>query len=157
MPIADICKDILRWLKEEGHGMFEHMLQCEHTSEIGWLAWMMEAYVLAEAISTAIGIQVGLCWKMISTGTRGKIPQEQQVRALHVEVDSSYQMLAQKALLSTYGKQNSGNYPNGVHLRFVLPISAAYNTHTRSKLEWLKARQQLWSKSYKTTTSWEIT
>mmetsp|Transcript_18170 Transcript_18170/g.25665 ORF Transcript_18170/g.25665 Transcript_18170/m.25665 type:complete len:105 (-) Transcript_18170:560-874(-) len=39
MSIADIRKDILRWLKEEGHGLFEGMLQCKQTMEIGWLVY----------------------------------------------------------------------------------------------------------------------
>jgi len=77
LPMEEMHKDALRWLKEEDHGLFERMLQCENTVEIGWFvfsSWIMEASVPAEAIGEEIGMDVGLRWKMISVGTREKIP-----------------------------------------------------------------------------------
>lgn len=50
---------MVRWLKQEGHGMFERMLQVAETSEIGWLVystWQMETDVLAQAIEDVINI-----------------------------------------------------------------------------------------------------
>ena len=116
----------------------------------------MEAASLAEAISKHIEINIGLRWKMISLGTRERIPPEQQVRALHIEVAVEDRVAAQQALLAVYGRKSTGSYPNGIRLRFALPIAAAYNLTTKAKLEQLRSRQQLWSTTYKKGQSWEI-
>ena len=160
IPMPELRKDMLPWLKEEGHGLFTRTLQAENLVDVGWFVystWEMEADALAASISNHIQIEVGLRWKMISLGTRERIPTEQQVRALHIEVAVENRQLAQKALLAVYGRKNTGNYPNGVRLRFALPIGAAYNLNTKAKLEKLRTRQQLWSQTYKKGQSWEIT
>ena len=151
---------MLPWLKEEGHGLFTRTLQAENIVDVGWLVystWEMETEALAQAISDTIKIEVGLRWKMISLGIREKIPQEQQVRALHVEVSIENRLSAQKALLAVYGRRNTNTYPNGIRLRLALPITSAYNLSTKAKLERLRSRQQLWSQTYKKGQSWEIT
>ena len=160
IPINELRKDMLPWLKEEGHGLFTRTLQAENLVDVGWFVystWEMEADALSAAISDFIKIEVGLRWKMISLGTRERIPAEQQVRALHVEVAVENRMVAQKALLAVYGRQNTGSYPNGIRLRFALPLGAAYNLNTKAKLEKLRSRQQLWNQTYKKGQSWEIT
>ena len=94
---------------------------------------------------------------MISLGTCECIPREQQVRALHIEVAVEIWLAAQSALLAVYGRKNTGSYPNGIRLRFALPIGAAYNLDTKAKLEKLRSHQQVWSQTYKKGQSWEIT
>ena len=45
LPIQDLRKDMIRWMKKEGHGIFERMLQVADTSEVGWLVnstWQMD-------------------------------------------------------------------------------------------------------------------
>ena len=160
IPITELRKDMLPWLKDEGHGLFTRTLQAENLVDVGWFVystWEMEADSLATAISDHIKIEVGLRWKMISLGTKERIPSEQQVRALHIEVSVENRQAAQKALLAVYGRKNTGSYPNGIRLRFALPIGAAYNLNTKAKLEKLRSRQQLWSQTYKKGQSWEIT
>ena len=160
IPMPDLKKDMIRWLKQEGHGMFERMLQVADTSEIGWLVystWQMEVDVLAQAIENTINIPVGIRWKQISMGNRERLPVEQQVKALHVEVASENRLIAQKALLATYGRRNTGAYPNGIRLRFALPLHTAHNLTTKAKLERLRARQQVWLHTYDKGFSWEIT
>ena len=160
IPMPDLKKDMIRWMKQEGHGMFERMLQVENTSEIGWLVystWQMEANVLAQAIEEFINIKIGLRWKQISMGSREKLSPDQQVKALHIEVASENRTIAQKALLSTYGRRNTGNYPNGIRLRFALPLHSAHNLNAKAKLERLRARQQVWLSTYEKGFSWEIT
>lgn len=90
-------------------------------------------------------------------GKREKVPLEQQVKALHIEVASENRMIAQKALLATYGRRNTGAYPNGVRLRFALPLHTAHNLNAKSKLERLRSRQQVWLNTYEKGFSWEIT
>ena len=160
VPIPELRKDMLPWLKDEGHGLFTRTLQVENITDVGWFVystWEMEAEALSAAISKVIQIEVGLRWKMINLGTRERIPPEQQVRALHIEVAVEDRLAAQRALLAVYGRKNSGQYPNGIRLRFALPIGAAYNLNTKAKLEKLRSRQQVWSQTYKKGQSWEIT
>ena len=135
-------------------------IQAKNLVNIGWFVygtWKMEAEALAAVISKHIQIEIGLHWKTISLGKRDKIPVEQQVRALHIEVAVQNRLAAQKALLAVYGRKSSGTYPNGIRLRFALPIGAAYNLNTRAKLEKLRSRQQLWSQTYKKGQTWKIT
>ena len=160
IPIQELRKDMLPWLKDQGHGLFTRSLQAENLVDVGWFVystWEMEADALASSISDFIKIEVGLRWKMVSLGTRERIPPEQQVRALHVEVAVENRMAAQKALLAVYGRKSTGSFPNGIRLRFALPIGAAYNLNTKAKLEKLRSRQQLWNQTYKKGQSWEIT
>ena len=117
----------------------------------------MEVDVLAEAIEDTINIPIGLRWKQISMGNRERLPTNQQVKALHIEVASENRSIAQKALLATYGRRNTGAYPNGIRLRFTLPLHSANNLNAKTKLERLRARQQVWLKTYDTGFSWEIT
>ena len=159
LPIQDLRQDMVRWLKREGHGLFERMLQVADTAEIGWLVystWQMETAVLAQAIESTIKIPIGLRWKQISQGKRERLPPDQQVKALHVEVALENRVIAQKALLSVYGRKNSGKYPNGIRMRFALPIHAAHNLTSKAKLERLRARQQVWVNKYEKGFSWEI-
>ena len=91
---------MLPWLKDEGHGLFTRSLQAENLVDVGWFVystWEMEAEYLATAISDWIQIEIGLRWKMISLGTKERIPSEQQVRALHIEVSVENRTAAQKA------------------------------------------------------------
>ena len=160
LPIQDLRQDMIRWLKREGHGLFERMLQVADTAEIGWLVystWQMEAPALAQAIEATIKIPIGLRWKQISNGSKERLPPDQQVKALHVEVALENRVVAQKALLAVYGRKNSGTYPNGIQMRFALPIHAAHNLNAKAKLERLRSRQQVWEKKYEKGFSWEIT
>ena len=159
LPMPDLRQDMIRWLKREGHGLFERMLQVADTVEIGWLVystWQMEAIVLAQAIESEIKIPVGLRWKQVSNGSRDRLPPDLQVKALHVEVALENRVVAQKALLAVYGRKNLGKYPHGIRLRFSLPIHAAHNLSAKAKLERLRARQQIWIKKYEKGFSWEI-
>ena len=50
-------------------------------------------------------------------------------------IASENSVIAQKAMFAIYGGKNSGNYPNGVCMRFSLLIHAAYNMNSKAKLE----------------------
>ena len=160
ISMQDLRKDMVRWMKQEGHGMFARMLQVADTAEVGWLVystWQMETDVLAQAIEDVINIPIGLRWKQISMGNREKLSLDQQVKALHIEVASENRSIAQRALLATYGRRNTGAYPNGIRMRFALPLHTAHNLNAKAKLERLRARQQVWTKTYEKGFSWEIT
>ena len=87
----------------------------------------METDVLAQAIEDVINIPIGLRWKQINMGAQERLPFDQQVKALHIEVVSENRSVAQKALLATYGRKNTDAYPNGIRMRFALPLHTAHN------------------------------
>ena len=73
IPIPELRKDMLPWLKEEGHRLFTRTLQAKNIVDVGWLVystWEMKTETLSQAISDIIKIEVGFRWKMISLGTR---------------------------------------------------------------------------------------
>lgn len=47
----------------------------------------MDRTNLAEQLSKAANIKLGLRFKIIQTGKRGKMAEEDKIRALHIEVD----------------------------------------------------------------------
>ena len=81
----------------------------------------MDAGALADEISEMLGFNVGLRWKTIDTGARGKIPSDKKSRALVVEVATETRFTNQRALLEFYSrnKKNINEYPNSICLCFV--------------------------------------
>jgi len=91
IPLGKIMKENNDWFCETRFGLWEATIQMESLVSIGWLLFLTNITntdILKKEISRFIeDILVGLWWKMISLGTQGKIPKENQVRALHVYVD----------------------------------------------------------------------
>jgi hypothetical protein len=159
--IADLKDGIREWLIINKHGLFERILQCDQTAEIGWLAYstkVMNTKSLSEAISASIEIPIGLRWKVIDLGKKGKIPANQAVRALHVEVAKTHQWQAQRALKAYYGGKEApeDGYPLGIKLRFVTPRKHALNTRDRQKVDRLRQRQNTFSGVIETQMSEDI-
>jgi hypothetical protein len=107
--ISDIREDMDPWLHDGGHGLFYKMLQAEDCTEIGWFLYStkeMDAGALVDEIADLVGVQIGLRWKVIDVGAKGKLPESQMIRALNVEVDSKYQWESQRKLINYFGKKN---------------------------------------------------
>jgi hypothetical protein len=160
-PLKDIRRDMRNWLMEGNHGVFYKMLQAESSSEIGWLLYStrdMDQGALADEMSDILGFNLGLRWKVIDIGVRGKIPESQKVMALSVEVEQHRRQEYQRKLIAMYGRQvkDVHEYPNGVRLRFVKQKSDCYNTNEKGKIDRLRQRQQLFNKSIQRTQTWEI-
>ena len=67
-------------------------LQCEKSSVIGWLLYStidMDREMLAAEILYTTGVTVGLRFRPISVSAKGPQRKEQQVGAIHVEIDDS--------------------------------------------------------------------
>jgi len=90
-PFPTAIKAIAMWLRKTKFGLWKSSLQSEKLVSFGWLLFLtstMDINILRGKISLRIGsIPVGLRWKMISMGTQGSVPKEQQVKALHLYVD----------------------------------------------------------------------
>jgi hypothetical protein len=158
---SEIRSDLQYWLNAGNHGLYERMLQVENSSEIGWLLYStkaMDAGALVDEIAELVGIQVGLRWKIIDVGAKGKLPEAQRVHALNVDVDSNYRWEAQKKLSAYFGRamKNQEEYPNGIRLRFVKSKRDALNSVEKSKIERLRARQKSFLSNILSTDTWDI-
>jgi len=106
VPLGKIMKENSNWFQETRFGLWEATIQMEVPVLIGWLLFSTNntnTELLKREISHFIDdIPVGLRWKMISLGTQGKIPKENQVRALHVYVDKMDVVAVKPRLMALY-------------------------------------------------------
>ena len=83
-------ENIYPWVQINGRGLFYNMLQEEDGVEIGWLLYStreMDTGASADEISDHLGVNVGLRWKVISTGAK-KLSKDNMIRALSLEVSA---------------------------------------------------------------------
>jgi len=116
--------------------------------------------VLQGEISQQIAsIPVGLHWKMISLGTQGLIPKDQQVKALHLYVDELDAALAKPRLMDVYtSKPAPGHsFPLGIRMRLVPELESILNTKGRANAKRLRACQNTWiAEKLAYIKTWEI-
>jgi len=88
---------------------------------VGWLLFSTNntnTDILKREILAAIeDIPVGLCWKMISLGTQGKISNENQVQALYVYVNEMDAPSAKPHLMELYAGNASVDHSFPLHMR----------------------------------------
>jgi len=92
---------------------------------------MMDVELLKDVISDLIeNIPVGLCWKMISHGSQGAIPKEQQVKALHVLVNKLDANMAKPLLMALHTNNPSADhkFPLHIQMQLVLEMDVVLNT-----------------------------
>ena len=109
------------WLDSKLYGLYNNMLQAEDAKDIGWLLYStreMDTGALADKIMDMIGVDIGLRWENIPTGTR---KQENIVKALVVEAPARKKWQVQRALLKLYSGtiKPPRAYPNSIRLCFV--------------------------------------
>jgi hypothetical protein len=149
------------YLSISKQAIYNKMLQVEESAIAGFLVYShndMDAGALADEISEHIGIPVGLRWRAIDIGIKGKIPDNQKVNALHVEVDKKNKMKAMKKLFELYPRTlvSTHLYPNGIKMRFVKNKSDAINIPEKRKIDKLRARQEKFSKTVRKIENWDI-
>ena len=154
-------EELQDWLDSGNHAMFYMMLQAEDSVEIGWLLYTtreMDAGAMADEIADLVGIKVGLRWRVIDIGVKGKIPDSQKVNALTVEVETKFRWDAQQKLTNYFGRARKDicEYPNGVRIRFVKNKKDALNAIEKGKLDRLRARQQLFLSKIQSHETWSI-
>ncbi len=163
IPLGHIMKEQNDWFRETCYGLWEATIQTESPVSVGWLLFSMNftnTDILKREISSFIDdIPVGLHWKMISLGTQGKIPPENQVRALHVYVDEMDVAAAKPRLTALYeGNASVGHrFPLHMRMRLVPEIDSVLNTQGRRKIGKLRACQATWTTTKLITLkTWEI-
>ena len=159
--LEDICKLMGDYLSTSKQAMYNTILQVEESVVAGFLVYShndMDAGALADEIGEQIGIPVGLRWRAIDIGIKGKIPDNQKVNALHVEVDKKSKMKAMKKLFELYPRTmvKTHLYPNGIKMRFVKNKSDAINIPEKRKIDRLRARQEKFSKTVRKIENWDI-
>jgi hypothetical protein len=160
-PLPEIREEMQVWLQDGGHGLYYKMLQVEECSEIGWFLYStkeMDAGALVDEIEDLVGVKLGLRWKVIDVGAKGKLPETQQVRALCVEVNAKYRWDVQRKLITYFGRnlKTLKEYPNGIRLRFVKNKTDAINSAEKSKIEKLRARQKFFLNHIVSAETWDI-
>ena len=159
--LEEIRKLMGDYLSVSKQAIYNKMLQVEESVVAGFLVYShndMDAGALADEISEHIGMPVGLRWRAIDIGIKGKIPDNQKVNALHVEVDKKSKMKAMKKLFEIYPRTmvNTHLYPNGIKMRFVKNKSEAINIPEKRKIDKLRARQEKFSKTVRKIENWDI-
>jgi hypothetical protein len=159
--LSDLREDMQMWIQDGDHGLYYKMLQVEDSTEIGWLLYStkeMDAGALVDEISDLVGVKVGLRWKIIDVGAKGKLPESQRIRALNVEVNSKYRWDAQRKLIEYFGRnlKDLTEYPNGIRLRFVKNKKDAINAIEKGKIDRLRARQNSFLQNIISSVSWDI-
>jgi hypothetical protein len=158
----DILLENMAFWTATGNGIYKKMLQVEETIEIGWLLYstmQMDKESLAYEFWNHFGIEVGLRWKVIGDGLRGKTDESTKVRALHVEVSKANCMANKYLLIKKLGKDYTGassSFPNGIRLRFCKLLIGAINHVEKQKIAKVRGKQKLFLDNILTTTSAEI-
>ncbi len=150
-------------MRNKKFGLWQACLQSEKPTSLGWLLFStqsMNQERLKDAISDALeNIPVGLRWKMISHGSQGSIPKDQQVKALHVLVDKLDVNMAKPLLTALYTSkpQTNHQFPLHIRMRLVPEIDAVLNTKGRQNVEKLRSCQKTWlSGKLVQIKTWEI-
>jgi len=149
-PFPKIIKVTVSWFCKIKFGLWKSSLQSEKLVALGWLLFLtstMDVEVLKGEVSLRIlSIPVGLHWKMISMGAQGSIPQEQQVKALHLYINKLDAVLAKLLLMNLYtNKLAQGHtFPLHVHMCLIPELDTILNTKGQSDAEQLQACQNTW-------------
>lgn len=143
------------------HQMYRKMLQEEDVKEIGWFQFStreMDRGALKDQIEAELKVDVGLKWKNIDTGARGKIREEDKVQAVHVECKTSKAYATAKVLQTFYStnQKDRSKYPNGLRLRFIKHISQCLNYEEKGKVKQIRERQKAFLKAVRTTSTDDI-
>ena len=132
------------WLQQGEHALYVDMLQAERKRETGFLTnsyFTMDLELLKETMEEDIGCKVGLRWKPIAgTFNKDGVP----VRAIHIEVDSSYYHQALRKLSNVYGKGVSG-FRDGRKMRFFASLRNAKSAETKASVKKAIERQRFFN------------
>jgi len=119
-PFPKVIKATVSWFQKSKFRLSKSSLQSEKLISLGWLLFSantMDIKVLRGEISVRIAsIPVGLRWKMISMGTQGSVPKEQQVKALHLYVNELDIALAKPRLMEVYTSKLAQGHTFPLHI-----------------------------------------
>lgn len=143
------------------HGMYRKMVQEENVKEIGWMQFStreIDRGALRDQIEAELEVDIGLKWKNIDIGARGKIREEDKVSAMHVECKAAdaHKVSAKLRTFFSTNHKDRNKYPNGLRLRFIKHISQCINYEEKGKVKQLRERQKAFLKAVRTTSTDDI-
>ena len=145
-PFEEITEDIKWWLGEQKAGIWLRKVQEEKVANLGYLLYSlrtMDAERLTRTFSYRYGTKVGIRYRVISTGRRGKYdPNVELPRAIHLEVAEGEAGRVSRMLQDDYASNHS-SFPMGIKMRFVPDINQVMNFTTRTKSKTSKALTRL--------------
>jgi len=120
IPFPKLVKNLSMWMQNKRCSIWKAYLQSEQPTSLGWPLFstqFMDIKLLKDAILDLIkNIPVGLHWKMISHGSQGAIPKEQQVKALHVLVDALDVPMAKLLITALYTNNPVADHQFPLHI-----------------------------------------
>lgn len=149
VPPATLKADIDWYLRDNNHGLYLAQIQAETVDPILWLLWSSEltdTAVLRHAIeqkllqSTGKQIQVGLRWRIIQLDRAGRIPDDEAVKAVHIEVDRNVRNEAKSALEDMYSA-TATDWPLHTRMRAVPLLRDVMNNQVKRDIHRLIGRQ----------------
>jgi hypothetical protein len=168
-PIEEIMENIRWWLSEKKFGLWKRQVQSETVKPVGYLLYStraLEPEYMKQVVEEAVNshkkakkvrgkVELGFRWRVIPMGKQGRIKEEDQVRALHIECPSDQYQVA-KAILAEIYSADATWFPGGIKLRLVPDIYGIANPGTRAKVLHLRARQAVFLSKVMMMTSYEI-
>jgi hypothetical protein len=142
-------EDIDWYLRDNKHGLYIAQIQAETVDTILWLLWShdridtdalrlsMEAHV---ANATNVEIPIGLHWQIIQLDQPGWIPDDEAVKALHIDVACEHQMIAKQALKEIYSSKQV-HWPLHIRMRAVPLLKDVMNGQVKKDIHHLIGRQ----------------
>ena len=128
-------------------GFWYKGLQHDNTAEVGWLLgstpYMSPDRIAEDIFQRSQGkLQVGCRWHMITVkGNTGNLPENQCIRAIHIEVKKEQQVAAMRYLGSLFSKHRVLDPVIGTPMRLVPLVSAVSNPITQSTCAYARHRQ----------------
>jgi hypothetical protein len=141
-------------------GCWKNGIQFEDTIEIGWLYRStpgMAATSIQKELYAHTGIHASLRWKLVTIPQlKGEIPENLQVRALHITVRREDGNLAKaKFTKLVFARHRRSHFIGGSPMRMI-PISRDLSPHNQNKCLHFAGRQLLFLKNIVVTESFDI-
>jgi hypothetical protein len=116
----DIIYEMTDWLSARNHGLYYQALQCQTTTNLGWLLWSfrrIDMRILAKEIKSLTGANIQLRYQNISTG-KGKSQSDNTVHALHVIANQQEADKVSNIFQTMYSFEQTA-FPLGIVMRFI--------------------------------------
>jgi hypothetical protein len=141
-------------------GFWKNGIQFEDTIEIGWL-YRSTPGMLAPSIQKELfahtGIHASLRWKLVTIPQlKGEIPENLQVRALHITVRKEDGNLAKAKLTKlVFARHRRSHFIGGSPMRLI-PVSRDLSPHNQDKCLHFAGRQLTFQKNIVVAESFDI-
>jgi hypothetical protein len=149
IPPSTLKEDIDWYLRDNNHGLYLAQIQAETVDTILWLLWshdMMDTAALRNSIEAHLeklthkDIPVGLRWRTIQLDQPGRIPDDEAVKALHIDVARENRNEAKRALEDLYSS-TATEWPLHSRMRAVPLLKDVMNGQIKKDIHRLIGRQ----------------